>query len=203
MKEEKFITVKEEKTELAKYVWWLAAGWTIVWGIAAVIDLDGLLEDKMEQGALLLFGGGGLLIILIFGAVIWLQGRVAQRERRMIMENGRVVTGIVTGVEHGMRGNSKFVNSYVNVTYQNVDGEEKTWRSPAYSVEPYDYVGLQKECKMYTWGEKCCLAEVPKRKQPELDELMGDYAFLIPKEEPGTKEKHCVFKKGKKESRLK
>lgn len=202
MKEERFITAKEERSEMAKYIWWFIGVWVVIWGIAALVDFEDLLEDKTGQMALLLYGGGGVLLFMGWMAWLWIEGKAAQRERKQIMENGRMVVGIVTGVENIGQKGSQFVKSCVKVKYQSVDGLEKTWKSPPYSVNPYDYVGLQKECKMYVWGEKCCLADVPKRKQPTPDELMGEYAFLIPKEEEGGTEKHCVFKKGKKEGEI-
>ena len=207
MKEERFITAKEEKNEMVKYCLWFAGAWLIICGISALLALDGMKKEVSEQMALLVFGGGGFLLIFVFGAYFWLQGKGAQRERRKIMENGRVVTGIVTGVDSeitGRRNGAKFMNYYVNVTYQTSGNVEKQWKSPAYSVNPYDYVGLQKECKMYAWGEKCCLAEVPKRKQPVAEALMGKYAFLLQGEETegAVKETHCVFRKGKKEGEI-
>lgn len=207
MKEERFITAREEKAVMAKYIWWFVVAWVVICGVAALLELDGLRENKSEQMVLLVFGGGGLLLLLAVGACLWIQGKAAQRERKQIMENGRAVTGIVTGVDSepaGRKNGAKFANSYVNVVYLTTEGEEKTWRSQAYSVNPYDYVGLQKECKLYVWGEKCCLAEVPKRKQPAPDEMMGKYAFLMTEEvQPEAKKnKHCVFKKGKQEGEI-
>lgn len=207
MKEERFVTAKEEKTRTAKYVLWFAIAWIIICIISALLEFDGLKEDISERMVLLVLGAGGLLLVLAFGAFFWFQGKAAQRERKKIMENGRVVTGIVTGVDSeltGRRNGAKFTNYYVNVTYQTAGNVEKHWKSPVYSVNPYDYVGLQKECKLYVWGEKCCLAEVQKRKQPAVDELMEKYAFLIPKDgqEGAVKEKHCVFIKGKKDDEI-
>lgn len=201
MKEPRFITAKENKVYEARYYVWMAIGLFVLTEIIYVIQ-GGL--GSLKDGAII--GGAGAVLFLGIGAVTWIQGTLAQRERRKIMENGRIVTGVVTDVEIDTvsAGRGRKDSRYrVIVNYQR-DGQEKTWSSPQYKVFPYDYVGLQKECKMYVWGEKCCLAEVPKRKKPTLDELMGEYAFLIPEEtELKIREaKHSVFKKEKKEGEI-
>lgn len=200
MKEPRFITAKEEKVNDAVYYIWIAVSWFLLTIIVSVIQ-EGGFKTLREM---LIIGGAGAVFFLGIGAVTWIQGTLAQRERRKILENGDSVIGVVTDVEQDMvwAGRWRKVPRYrVIVNYQR-NGQEKTWSSPQYSVQPYDYVGLQKECKLYVWGEKCCLAEVPKRKQQTLGELMGEYAFLIPKENKEAKEKHSVFKKGKKEGEI-
>lgn len=203
MKEPRFITAKEEKVNDAVYYIWFAAGWFLLTVIVSVIQ-DGGFNALKEM---LIIGGAGAVLFLGIGAVTWIQGKVAQNERKQIIKNGQTTTGIVTDVEIEMvwagRGR-KTPRHRVVVKYQTKNGQEKIWHSPLYRMYPYDYVRLQHECKMYVWGEKCCLAEVPKREQPSLEELMGEYAFLISEEtKSGTAEaKHCVFKKGKKEGEI-
>ncbi len=176
MREPRFITAKENKVYEAKCYIWIAVGWFLLTVVISVIK-DGGFNALKEM---LIIGGAGAALFLGVGAVTWIQGALAQRERKKIMENGEVVTGVVEDVELDMvwAGRWRKVPRYrVIVSYQQ-NGQE-TWSSPQYCVQPYDYVGLQKECKMYVWEEKCCLAEVPKRKEPELKKLMGKYAFLI------------------------
>lgn len=203
MKEPRFITAKEEKVNDAVYYIWFAAGWFLLTVIVSVIQ-DGGFKALKEM---LIIGGGGAVLFLGMGAVTWIHGMMAQNERKQIIKNGQAVTGIVTDVEIEMvwagSGRKTPMHRAV-VKYQTKTGQDKIWHSPLYRVYPYDYVRLQHECKMYVWGEKCCLAEVPKREQPSLDEMMGEYAFLIPKEiqSETAKEKHCVFKKGKKDGEI-
>lgn len=178
MKEPRFITAKEEKVYDAVYYIWFAAGWFLLTVIVSVIQ-DGGFKALKEM---LIIGGAGAVLFLGMGAVTWIQGKVAQNERKQIIKNGQAVTGIVTDVASEMvwagKGR-KTPRHRVVVKYQTKNGQEKIWYSPLYRMYPYDYVRLQHECKMYVWGEKCCLAEVPKREQPSLDGMLGKYAFLM------------------------
>ena len=181
MKDLSFITAREEKLKDAFFYLWFAIGWMLLTVIVAVIMAGGLKACISGSAEVFVIGGGGAGLCLLAGAVTWLQGKLALRERRQIVVNGCTVTGIVTDVESEIvwTGRGRKTQRYrVVVDYHLSHGEKKTWRSPRYKLNPYDYVGVQQECKLYVWGEKCCLADVPPRQKPTLEKIMGKYAFL-------------------------
>ena len=190
MKEPRFITAKEEKVNDAVYYIWFAAGWFLLTVIVSVIQ-DGGFKALKEM---LIIGGVGAVLFLGIGAVTWIQGKMAQHEREQIMENGQAVTGIVTEVKSEIiwAGRWRKTQRYrVIICYQDKEGRKTTWYSPQYYMNPYDYGGLQQECRLYAWGDKGCLADVPKRKQVSLKEQMGMYSFLCQETEDVFEKNEC------------
>ncbi len=200
--DERFITVKEERVYLAKYFLWFLVVWLVIVAISALLNLDALKEENGVRNIVVIAGGGCVLLLLVAGW-LWFTGKSKQKEREAIMANGRKVTGIVKGVQTEMTGGilgAKIQYHRVVVQYTAVNGEEKTWVSPRYRVEPYNYVGLQKECTLYLWGEKGCLEDVLPRKKESLEEQLGKYAFLAPKESDSATKKAASNEKGKKKT---
>ena len=160
MEKDLFLTKKEERTKEAGGGLLLVI-LTILITLVAVTASRGWEIWHQYGGVIVLVVLIFLPIMLMYPLFLLISGKRARKERKQIMENGRVVYGRIVKVNEEWVCRPRYSEKMYRLEVEYDDGvDKKKWTSPRYKKNPRDYIDIEREYKLYILGEKCCLEAV-------------------------------------------